>query len=441
MIASKTKFTALYLFKFKFFSFLTVFFLGFLLIGCGGGSSDNGVGQTTQYTIKFYDENLDFLYAISAPEGVNTLSGTWYRANDDLPLTNLDLTNDIRLYAVQNVQEITTQEELAAINDDTTTLSGRYILLNDIELDETKEGFDAYYGWLPIGWYPEFTGIFNGNNYKITNLWINKSSYRYLGFFGQINGGQIRNLGVEIADGRELRGGECIGGIAGDVKYSNITNSYSTGNIRGDNHYVGGIAGEIYSSSVINSYSTGNIINGNGAIGGIVGMSVSSFIVNSYSTGDVNGNYLVGGVVGQLINSSVSNSYSTGNINGNDKVGGIVGGVSDDSSPSSTIQNNAAINPQVNGTTEVNRVVGHIGLGIAENNFAFNMMSVIGTPGGNAGTDKTADEFKEQSTYSNAVSGDGDGGLGWKFGDDNDNPWKWHADKNNGLPYFYWQEL
>jgi hypothetical protein len=57
------------------------------------------------------------------------------------------------------------------------------------------------------------------------------------------------------------------------------------------------------------------------------------------------------------------------------------------------------------------------------------------------GIGKSLDELKTQSTYDSAINGNGLGGLGWSFGDNDDNPWKWDANKNNGLPYLYWQEL
>jgi hypothetical protein len=73
------------------------------------------------------------------------------------------------------------------------------------------------------------------------------------------------------------------------------------------------------------------------------------------------------------------------------------------------------------------------------NNFALNTMTVTGSTGNNAGTSKTITNLKTQSTYSNPVNGDGNGGLGWKFGNNDANPWKIVSNKNNGLPYLYWE--
>jgi hypothetical protein len=88
-------------------------------------------------------------------------------------------------------------------------------------------------------------------------------------------------------------------------------------------------------------------------------------------------------------------------------------------------------------------VIGRIdGPGVISNNFALITMTVNGSTvsGGalndNNGANKTIDELKTQTTYSDAI---GSGGLGWKFGNDNLNPWKIDANKNNGYPYLYWQ--
>ncbi|MDR1912790.1 MAG: hypothetical protein LBQ52_10670, partial [Helicobacteraceae bacterium] len=65
-------------------------------------------------------------------------------------------------------------------------------------------------------------------------------------------------------------------------------------------------------------------------------------------------------------------------------------------------------------------------------------MSVTGnTASGATGDDKTDTALKLQVTYSNDASA---GGLGWKFGDDKDNPWQVSPNKNGGYPHLYWQK-
>jgi hypothetical protein len=102
---------------------------------------------------------------------------------------------------------------------------------------------------------------------------------------------------------------------------------------------------------------------------------------------------------------------------------------------------------------DVNRVVGSTRSSInfkSSNNFALDVMigganydGVTNSFSNSSdtkyhGTDKTQIELKTRSTYENDEAS---GGLGWKFGDDDDNPWKIDPNKNNGYPYLYWQDM
>ena len=88
------------------------------------------------------------------------------------------------------------------------------------------------------------------------------------------------------------------------------------------------------------------------------------------------------------------------------------------------------------------RIVSYIGtyeISDVSNNFALGTMAVSGDTGdGHNGVSKTDAEFRTQTTYEGAIVGDGDGGLGWKFGNDDDNPWKMPI--GGGYPILYWQQ-
>jgi hypothetical protein len=487
------------------------------------------------YNVSFYSTELDLLGTVTVPKGIiNTQDldddawgvSAWYKVTEGWATTTHNLTQDIAFYALRNVYEITNQDQLDDIRN---RVGHNYILLNDIELDDSKAGFEDGNGWLPIGDFStiKFTGVFNGGNHKITNLWINRPSNYDVGLFGYIEDSTIKNLGVETADSKKVQGAEVVGIIVGSVGSSSvIENSYAIGNVSGTNR-VGGIAGRIrYGSAIINSYSDVNInagsghrlggivgeahddsvikssyatvnIDGGNYLGGIVGefynnstiinshtdgyingtkgdiwggmgqdiggiaglVTSNSNILNSYSTANIDGVYEVGGIAGELMNGIISNSYSTGNINGVCGTGGIagMGGTISNSYAAGNInetgssycgtggivgrtgdyavQNSVAINPSVTGTGWVNRITG---TSTVLNNFALDTMTVTGTTAGSAGTSKTDAELKTQATYSDAINGDGLGGLGWKFGNDDDNPWK--IDEGNGYPYLYWQD-
>ncbi len=165
-----------------------------------------------------------------------------------------------------------------------------------------------------------FSGVFDGNDYKITNLTINGgTSNHYLGLFGYIVDGEVKNLRLE---GGSTRGDVRVGGLVGHNRGS-ISNCYSTNSVYGYYH-IGGLVGENEDRTIANCYSTGDII-GNGRVGGLVGVNWAGPISNFHSTGDVNGIEFLGGLVG-LNGGSVSNCYSTNNVSGtNYFVGGLVG--------------------------------------------------------------------------------------------------------------------
>jgi hypothetical protein len=83
----------------------------------------------------------------------------------------------------------------AQLNDVRNNLSGKYILMNNIDIS----GFE---NWEPIGseyWNNSFTGILDGGDHRITGMKINlvsPSEALVAGLFGIIAGGQVKNLGV-----------------------------------------------------------------------------------------------------------------------------------------------------------------------------------------------------------------------------------------------------
>lgn len=144
-----------------------------------------------------------------------------------------------------------------------------------------------------------FTSIFEGNGYKIRNLFINRSSLSS-GLFQCIGtNGKVRNLGLELVD---ITGASQTGGLAGS-NAGIISNSYVLGGFisaYGDN--VGGLAGNNDTGIISNSYSTANVtglVSSEGSqVGGLVGFNKGQ-VLNSISTGDVRGHTAVGGLIGK----------------------------------------------------------------------------------------------------------------------------------------------
>jgi len=172
----------------------------------------------------------------------------------------------------------------------------------------------------------------NGNNYTVSNLYINAPSTSYVGLFGSINAATISNIGVTGTVIANTQSGGLVGVLNNG---SLVTNAYSGVNIYGAGN-TGGLVGAIFNvgtgSTIANSYSNGSVTSSSGgSLGGLVGaVDTNGVIRNSYSSANVTG-YLpaidgVGGLVGWFNGSTISNSYSTGSVYGSrDNVGGLIG--------------------------------------------------------------------------------------------------------------------
>ena len=166
--------------------------------------------------------------------------------------------------------EIRTWCELDAVRE---YLGGNYILMND--LNSTTLGYEELAsptanggkGWQPIGflevygptcgwsgsltWYG-LTGTFDGQGYKIRDLFINRPDEEEgcAGLFGLVlNGGIIKDIGVVNVT---VTGYEDVGGLVG-FNQGTVSNSYSTGNVTGYED-VGGLVGLKLSGIVSHSF-------------------------------------------------------------------------------------------------------------------------------------------------------------------------------------------
>ncbi len=212
---------------------------------------------------------------------------------------------------------ISTPEELAKLatmtNNGKVTGNAEFVLANDIDLSAYRE--DG--GWTPIGSSKSFSGTFDGNGYKVKNLYINRPSENRQGLFGSVSG-VICNVGVYNVN---VNGQDYVGGLVGSAADGTISNCYSTGTVNGQD-YVGGLVGSAVDGTISNCYSTGTVT-GQKDVGGLVG--AYGTISNCYSTGTVAGQVDVGGLIGEGYHATISSSYSTGTVNGQRRVGGLVG--------------------------------------------------------------------------------------------------------------------
>ncbi len=213
---------------------------------------------------------------------------------------------------------IYTAEDLSNIRNN---LSGKYILMNDIDLS----GID----WEPIGdaysFDTTFRGCLDGNGHVIKNLTVNSSDSG--GLFAMIanwDGDTVKNLGFENAN---ITSTSCAGVIAGIAFGDSISNCWATGNVTSINSFAGGLFGTNDDGylSIDNCYFEGNVTSKNNSAGGLVGGS--GFAVgptNCYVNANVTAKTYAGGFIAVATDFGIKNSYFTGNLKA-DKVGGFVG--------------------------------------------------------------------------------------------------------------------
>ena len=258
------------------------------------------------------------------------------------------------------------------LNNIRNNLSGKYILMNDIDLS-------SYSNWDPIGDRASnigFSGTLDGNGYVVKNLTINRPTESGVGLFeiigdgNTMSGGEVKNLGLENVD---VRGNGNIGGLAG-ISVGNIINCYIKGKVNngGSSMFTGGLVGinmgivsnscantEVYGGmfaggitganggKITSSYATGSV-SGQDGIGGlaggtgdILGLGTKAVISNSYSKANVQGTQkIIGGLVGTSYDgSTILNCFATGLVQGTTEVGGLVGNTSNDSILENSIWN------------------------------------------------------------------------------------------------------
>lgn len=246
---------------------------------------------------------------------------------------NVFVNNSATATVVDGYMWVEDVKQLQAIN---TNLSGNYALRNSIDATATSS-WNNNDGFKQIGTEIKnaFTGKFDGLDYNIFGLTINRSTENDVGLFGVVNGATINNVTLV---GGSITGNYRVGGIVGNAIGENtvISNATNSASVTG-NSQVGGIVGIITGNSVnkskVNNVINTGTINGNAGndVGGLIGsLNNSQLIGNSYNLGAVTSSgHDVGGLVGSALNSTIGDGtnlvYNRLDVTGAYNVGGIVG--------------------------------------------------------------------------------------------------------------------
>ena len=343
---------------------------------------------------------------------------------------------------------------------------GWFKLMNDIDLTDYINKYSPTEGWQSIGRDGSETIHFDGDGHKITGLWCNTTRGN-TGLFSCFADGSIKNLTVEVANGKQVKGGantgiligkmingtieNChvsgtlangtpVGGLVGLFDGGNITKCQAevTINSAEENAYIGGLVGDL--KGAVDQCLTKGALTATGKnanVAGLAGISqTGSSISNSYSTAPISSSYCAAGIVAYNYG-SIDKCYAQGNLNSKNYAAGIVGY---NDGAKAIVKNCVAMNLKLDVTYESQstqgggygqRIIGGFKNGAPApemNNYALKSMkmSLNGVPQKiyddiMNGTAKTAEELKSKSTYQT---------LGWDFST------IWKISDGETCPYF-----
>ena len=303
--------------------------------------------------------------------------------------------------SADNPYKISTAAELAwfrdQVNSGNNSISAT--LTEDIDLAEFCHAADGTtytdeLSWIPINWY---LGTFDGNGKTIRNLYINATSGFFVGFFGVVDAGCIKNItfdnakvkstvksrstgiligqasnnfieNIKTLESCSVDGVNTVGGIAGSamgniIKCENHARVNSMASVGG---IVGRYKGYDKSKSITSCANYGVVTGSGGSAGGMVGYFDSGTIQNCANYGDVTGTDNVGNLIGFADECNLNNVLGTGNVTAtsSDPAGLLVGNVRNSSSTASGIlAYNSSAKLTINGTEQTDDAVKAIGYG------------------------------------------------------------------------------
>lgn len=317
----------------------------------------------------------------------------------------------------ENPYKINSLDNLYWISQNPSSWDKYFLQTSDINAAATST-WDSNKGWTPIGNdVTKFTGEYNGANYVISNLFIDRPLENNVGLFGHVGSNTEATL----------------------ISSLGITNSTISG-ARGVGALIGRVTGN-QTTIIEYCFAIGCTITGDGATGGLIGSFNSfqetadgssnpivrkSYANNIVKTSGTGGLDKFGGLVGCSQKGSIKNSFARGQIQVTDatRVGGLAGcidyrGDIEDSYATTEITANSSTN--VGGLVGNATGAGSFD-GIVDNSVWDSETTTLGISAG--GDIHTTSEMKDNATYT---------GLSWDFGD----TWGISAGVNNGYPFLY----
>lgn len=353
---------------------------------------------------------------------------------------NCDLGNPTEHQSSETAFEISTTNQLWEVTDCvSSSMPIHFKLVGDINVSSPSTApTHSPIGYSKSGTVHSFSGVLNGQNYRISGIAMATTSYG-VGLFAYLHNSTVSNLVIsgtfstsaigvsaDLSAGAlairgsggldlssisnrasvngtvyvgglvgyvsdtanvsfagnygDIYGSETVGGLIGYVgRTVNISSSYNSAPISANSEFAGGLVGYVEEqANIFFSHNSASVSAASNYAGGLAGAALTANISSSYNTGAVSiSNEFAGGLVGRTFgDANIVSSHNQGAITAQNNCAGLVGFVQD----FATITSSYNIG-SVSGNSSVGGLVGRVHLQSASIRFSYNSGTVNGRDG------------------------------------------------------------
>jgi len=224
---------------------------------------------------------------------------------------------------------IATCEDLQDIQND---LGAHYVQTQNIDCADT-ENWNGGEGFVPIGQGNNFSGVYDGQNFTINNIFIDQPDTDEVGLFLTPFGATIKNIHL-VGGSMDSEAPGYNGSLA--ARAYNTTFSDCSSTVTMHSVAQAGLVGAYLGGSMSRCWYEGNIsADDNGYTAGLVAVATDVAFSDVYTKGSLLGGTYSGGLMGSITGGGITNAYSSMDVTSAADVysGGLIGSMFAGSEP------------------------------------------------------------------------------------------------------------
>lgn len=219
---------------------------------------------------------------------------------------------------------VATCEDIQDIQDD---LDAHYIQTQNIDCSDTVN-WNGGEGFVPIGQGDDFSGVYDGQNFTITDIFIDQPDTDEVGLFLTPDGATIKNIHL-VGGSMDSEAPGYNGSLAArayDTTFSDCSSTVAMHSVA-----QAGLVGAYLGGTMSRCWYDGDIsADDNGYTAGLVAVASDVSFNDVYTKGSLLGETYSGGLIGSITGGSITNAYSSMNVTSTADTysGGLIGSIS-----------------------------------------------------------------------------------------------------------------